>query len=108
MRSDRSKELLGQWVCREAIARALDERSRYGEPGSRIPGTSLRRAYCYWCGVAIRVPYDATVLSVIACGAIQCESCNGDRKRLMPGGYAGPIDDITGYEANAVRAMEGD
>tara|TARA_Y100000310_G_scaffold334411_1_gene414127 strand:- start:854 stop:964 length:111 start_codon:yes stop_codon:yes gene_type:complete len=35
-----------------------------------------------------------------------CGQCDGHIANL--GGHAGNIDDITGYQANAIRAMEGD
>jgi len=67
----------------------------YGKPGSPIPGSRFVRGYCPACGAPIRTPYpDAP---------IKCSACNGHKP---PGGYAGPIDDVTGYQANAIRMLE--
>jgi hypothetical protein len=67
----------------------------YGRPGTPIPGSRFVRGYCPNCGAPIRTPHPDTPLL--------CFDCDG---HVRPGGYAGPIDDVTGYEANAVRALE--
>jgi len=73
---------------------------KYGEVGSAIPGSKLVRGYCAECGTPIRVPE-------LGMGRL-CEVCSGEKKDLMPGGYAGPVDiDSGGYRTIALRALEG-
>ena len=68
----------------------------YGKPGSPIPGSRFVRGYCPICGSPIRTttPDDPQ----------PCFDCDGHEK---PIGHAPPIDDVTGYQANAIRDMEG-
>ena len=73
---------------------------RYGEPGSPIKGSRLVRGYCRVCGTPIRRDPNAV--------AQECEICSGVQRDLMPGGYAGQLDeDEGGYGSIARRAMEG-
>ena len=67
----------------------------YGRPGSPIPGSRFVRGYCPVCGAPIRTLYPDAPLP--------CFDCDGHER---PAGRAAPIDDVTGYQANAVRALE--
>ena len=67
----------------------------YGRPGSSIPGSRFVRGYCPICGDPIRTLYPNAPLP--------CFDCDGHER---PGGRAAPIDDVTGYQANAIRALE--
>lgn len=61
------------------------------------------RGYCRYCGQAIRVSKPGMAR------CMECEECSGERKALMPGDVAGPLDeDSGGYGANARMALEGD
>lgn len=68
----------------------------YGPPGSPISGSRFVRGYCPVCGAPVRTSTPRCPLS--------CFDCDGHQR---PGGRAGPIDDVTGYQANAIRALEG-
>jgi len=75
---------------------------RFGRPGSPIPGSRYVRWYCQSCGEPMRVTRDPWPPTYLI-----CEVC-GDRHGYVPERKAGPIDDVGGYQANAIRAMEGD
>ena len=80
--------------------------AEYGEPGSVIPGSCLYRWYCWDCRTPIRV---ATVPQTVRETVLyRCEECSGRKRELIPGGYAGPVDeDSDGSYGNRQRAMEG-
>ncbi|MFB3894494.1 MAG: hypothetical protein ACE15C_21035 [Phycisphaerae bacterium] len=69
--------------------------AKYGKPGTPIPGSRFVRGYCPICGAPVRTSNPKLPLP--------CFDCDGHER---PGGSAGPIDDVTGYQANAVRALE--
>jgi hypothetical protein len=68
----------------------------YGPPGSEIPGSRWLRGYCPICGAPIRTNSPDRPQP--------CADCDGHERA---GGNAGPIDDVTGYQANAIRVLEG-
>ena len=71
--------------------------------GSPIPGSQCVRAYCRGCGEPMRV-YPETLESP---GGPNCEVCSGVKRRLMPSGYSGPLDeDSGGYGSIARRCLE--
>lgn len=75
---------------------------RYGEPGSRIPSSYYFRWYCVACGEPMRVTgqnWPPTYQT--------CEVC-GDRHGQIATPAPGPREDASGYQENAIRAMEGD
>ena len=75
---------------------------QYGPPGSRIPGSRYVRWYCVHCGEPMRVsdnPWPPAVRD--------CEQCAGRHGQIAVPASA-PVDDVSGYQANAIRAMEGD
>ena len=74
----------------------------FGEPGSPIKGSAFVRWYCEGCNRPMRVPITPWPPETRI-----CEFCAGAHSQ-PPGGGAFPIDDITGYQANAIRAMDGD
>ena len=78
----------------------LPTRNDYGDYGSRIPGSEFYRAYCFTCGTPMRVT-SANRRQI----PVFCERCDGHRPKTP--GHSGPIDDVTGYQANAIRDMEG-
>lgn len=67
----------------------------YGPPGSPIPHSRFVRGYCPVCGAPVRTLHPDVPKA--------CFDCDGHER---PGGCAGPIDDLTGYQANAVRVLE--
>jgi len=67
----------------------------FGRPGSPISGSRYLRGYCPVCGAPIRTDYPNAPLP--------CFDCDGHQR---PGGRGGHIDDVTGYQANAIRALE--
>ena len=75
--------------------------AKWGARGSLISGSRFVRDYCKSCGQPIRV------LKLHQDGA-SCEACSGEKRRLMreSRATAAPLDDVTGYQANAIRAME--
>jgi len=78
--------------------------AKWGEVGSPIPGSRMYRWYCTECLRPIRVltPDDSNNAGIC------CEVCSGTKKRLTPGGIAGPVDeDSDGNYGNKQRAMEG-
>lgn len=76
----------------------------HGPPGSRIQGSQMFRWYCGGCGQAMRV---TAVPRQVNRWAIQCHVCNGEKKRLMPGGTAGPPDqDANGVWGNIITALD--
>ena len=78
---------------------------RYGRRGSRIAGSKLLRAYCRNCGQPMRVLPDPCESSDIHADASDfCSECDGHAK---PVGKSFPTDDVTGYQANAIKDMEG-
>ena len=84
------------------LSRAMGLALPYGRAGECVDGSCWARWYCLGCGEPMRVSeYPPTVAHCV------CEVCSGHKNRV-PGGYWGPIDDVTGYQANAIRAMEGD
>jgi hypothetical protein len=75
---------------------------RFGQPGSRIAGSKYVRWYCVFCGEPMRVsgkPWPPAVRD--------CERCAGRHGQIAVPSSA-PLDDVSGYQANAIRAMEGD
>lgn len=88
---------------RERIAKRIETLiPKYGEICSRIPGSIFVRWYCVLCGEPMRVSNDHWPPVHTT-----CERCAG-RHGQVGRGHGGPIDDVTGYQANAIRAMEGD
>lgn len=76
--------------------------AEFGQPGSPIPGSQYVRWYCESCGEPMRVsgkPWPPAVRD--------CERCAG-RHGQVAAPASGPLDDVSGYQANAIRAMEGD
>jgi len=75
---------------------------RYGPSGGPIPGSRYVRWYCVLCGEPMRVsakPWPPVIRD--------CERCAGRHGKIaVP--TSTPTDDVTGYQANAIRAMEGD
>ena len=67
----------------------------YGQPGSPISGSRFVRGYCPVCGVPVRTDWPEY--------PDPCFDCDG---HVRPVGRGAPIDDITGYQANAIRALE--
>jgi len=67
----------------------------YGRPGSPIPGSRFVRGYCPACGAPVRTSRPNN--------PPPCFKCDGHRR---PAGRGAPIDDITGYQANAIRVLE--
>ena len=66
----------------------------HGKPGSAIAGSRFVRGYCPYCGAPTRTLHPENPLP--------CFKCDG---HVRPGkGF--PIDDVTGYQANAIREME--
>ena len=72
------------------------DHATYGQPGSAIPGSRFVRGYCPICGAPVRTSRPEAPQP--------CSDCDGHER---PSGKAGPIDDVTGYQANAIRALEG-
>ena len=68
---------------------------RYGRPGSAIPGSRFVRGYCPICGAPVRTSTPRS--------PPPCFDCDGHQR---PGGYGGPADDVSGWQANAIRALE--
>lgn len=68
----------------------------FGQPGSPIPGSRFLRGYCPVCGAPIRTSYPDTPLP--------CSDCDGHERPAGKNSY--PTDDVTGYQANAIRALE--
>ena len=78
----------------------------YGKAGTPIPGSRMCRWYCWSCGEPIRVTIVPT--SAREASLCECEVCSGTKRHLMPGGYAGPVDeDSDGSIGNAQRNLEG-
>ena len=75
---------------------------RYGPPRSRIPGSRYVRWYCEFCGEPMRVSGRSWPPAVR-----DCEQCAGRHGQVAVPSSA-PTDDIGGYQANAIRALEGD
>ena len=75
---------------------------RYGPPGSRIAGSQYVRWYCVFCGVPMRVSGKSWPPAIR-----DCERCAGRHGQVAAPASA-PRDDVSGYQANAIRAMEGD
>lgn len=74
---------------------------RFGRAGNPIPGSQYVRWYCQSCGEPMRVsgrPWPPTYQT--------CEVC-GDRHGYVPERRPAPADDVSGYQANAIRALEG-
>ena len=67
----------------------------YGQPGSPVPGSRFVRGYCPICGAPVRTSQFSPPQA--------CSACDGHELR---GGRGAPIDDVTGYQANAIRALE--
>ncbi len=67
----------------------------YGLPGARIPGSRYVRGYCPFCGAPVRT-------TIPGCPE-PCADCDGHPR---PGGTDPPPDEITGYQANALRCLE--
>lgn len=76
--------------------------SRFGEPGSPIPGSQYVRWYCQSCGEPMRVSREPWPPTYRIC------EVSRDRHGHVPERRASPIDDVGGYQANAIRALEGD
>ena len=74
---------------------------RHLNPGDRIPGSRYVRAYCTCCGEPIRVT-DLTT------SPQSCDQCLGKVSRNRAKARGAPIDDTMGYQANAIKAMDGD
>ena len=74
---------------------------RYGEPGSRIPGSQYYRWYCLDCGEPMRVTGQNWPPTYET-----CEVCAG-RHGQVAQPHSGPTDETSGYEHNAIRALEG-
>jgi len=75
---------------------------RYGRAGSAIAGSKYVRWYCVLCGEPMRVankPWPPVVRD--------CEQCAGRHAQVAVPSSA-RTDDVSGYQANAIRAMEGD
>ena len=75
---------------------------RYGPAGSRIPGSRYVRWYCELCGEPMRV--SGRLWPPLIRNCERCDSRHG----YVPERKAAPTDDIGGYQANAIRALEGD
>lgn len=89
-------------VKHQVAERIRLQTAKYGPPGSQIPGSRYVRWYCDFCGEPMRVsgkPWPPPVRD--------CERCAG-RHGQVATPTSGPRDDTGGYQANAVRAMEGD
>jgi len=84
------------------IQRVMELVPRYGLPGSRIPGSRYVRWYCVICGEPMRVTGQAWPPLLV-----DCERCAGRHGQVAVATSA-PLDDVSGYQANAIRAMEGD
>jgi hypothetical protein len=86
---------------------------RYGLPGSKIEGSRQVRWYCTYCGRPMRVPsIPSDGNNNFECPKPHdCEGCDpytsGSRGTPQQGNsQAIPVDDITGYQANAIRDLE--
>jgi hypothetical protein len=75
---------------------------RYGLARSAIAGSKYVRWYCVMCGEPMRVsakPWPPPIQD--------CEQCAGRHAQVAVPSSA-RTDDVSGYQANAIRAMEGD
>ena len=78
---------------------------RHPDAGTRIPGSVFVRDYCPGCGTAMRVTVERFEKGL----HLRCEKCAPHRpKGCVVSRQPGATDDITGYQANAIRNMEGD
>ncbi len=107
-----SKEQWPRMSIKLAAARlqmVTESVERYGLPGSEIEGSKQLRWYCTYCGRPMRVPnIPNDINGNLECPKPHdCEGCAGSRGTPGSGNsQAFPIDDVTGYQANAIRDLE--
>jgi len=80
--------------------RVAEQLPRYGPVGSLIPGSRYVRWYCTSCGDAMRVPAAPWPPAIR-----DCEVCGG-RHGQVAAARSGPLDEVSGYLANAIRTLE--